>query len=395
MAISDCVLYIVGICLRLVFIFLFVPFYAFSQEPASCDNLYIDLDGDLSVGAPDLLILLTAFGVDFDVDGDSIPDCNDDCVGAYDACGVCNGPGPTVLSIDTILFTYDSVYVEESDEWLVTVLDSDTLLHFICDSLGCTEPAADNYDPYLIIGGDCAYDDFVCGSPILYDGYSYATVPIGDQCWFAENLRTTRYSNGADIAFTGSACFPMSQLWQNTYSQARTFYGEYGEMMGAPCTPCSETSPVINACDPLQSLEEYGRLYNWYAVTDNRGLCPSGWVVPNNAQWDELGDFVSDQGSQVGPALKSQSGWADYVNSDGVADDGNGQDQFGFGALPGGVRGENGTFSGAGSNGQWWSRSPFGFFAYRYRITSGGSGMSSTIVDWRRGSSVRCVLPSN
>ena len=388
-------MYIVGICLRLVFIFLFVPFYAFSQEPASCDNLYIDLDGDLSVGAPDLLILLTAFGVDFDVDGDSIPDCNDDCVGAYDACGVCNGPGPTVLSIDTILFTYDSVYVEESDEWLVTVLDSDTLLHFICDSLGCTEPAADNYDPYLIIGGDCAYDDFVCGSPILYDGYSYATVPIGDQCWFAENLRTTRYSNGADIAFTGSACFPMSQLWQNTYSQARTFYGEYGEMMGAPCTPCSETSPVINACDPLQSLEEYGRLYNWYAVTDNRGLCPSGWVVPNNAQWDELGDFVSDQGSQVGPALKSQSGWADYVNSDGVADDGNGQDQFGFGALPGGVRGENGTFSGAGSNGQWWSRSPFGFFAYRYRITSGGSGMSSTIVDWRRGSSVRCVLPSN
>ena len=380
---------------HLVLIFLLVPFYGFSQEPASCDNLYIDLDGDLSVGAPDLLILLTAFGVDFDVDGDSIPDCNDDCVGAYDACGICNGPGPTVLSIDTILFTYDSVYVAESDEWLVTVLDSDTLLHFICDSLGCTEPAADNYDPYLIIGGDCTYDDFVCGSPILYDGYSYATVPIGDQCWFAENLRTTRYSNGADIAFTGSACFPMSQLWQNTYSQARTVYGEYGEMMGAPCTPCSETSPVINACDPLQSLEEYGRLYNWYAVTDNRGLCPSGWVVPNNAQWDELGDYVSDQGLQVGQALKSQSGWADYVNSDGVAADGNGGDQFGFGALPGGVRAENGNFSGAGSNGQWWSRTPFGFFAHRYRITSGGSGMSSTIVDWRRGSSVRCVLPSN
>ena len=380
---------------HLALIFLFVPFYAFTQEPASCDNLYIDLDGDLSVGAPDLLLLLTAFGVDFDVDGDSIPDCNDDCVGAYDACGVCNGPGPTVLSIDTILFTYDSVYVAESDEWLVTVLDSDTLLHFICDSLGCTEPAADNYDPYLIIGGDCIYDDFTCGSPILYDGYSYPTVSIGDQCWFAENLRTTRYSNGADIAFTGSNCFPMSQLWQNTYSQARTLYGEYGEMMGAPCTPCSETSPVINACDPLQSLPEYGRLYNWYAVTDSRGLCPSGWVVPNNAQWNELGEFVSDQGSQVGQALKSQSGWADYVNSDGVAADGNGSDQFGFGALPGGVRAENGNFSGAGSNGQWWSRTPFGFFAYRYRITSGGSGMSSTIVDWRRGSSVRCVLPSN
>lgn len=372
-----------------------LPLCALGQESPSCDNVYIDLDGDLSVGAPDLLILLTAFGTDFDVDGDSILDCNDDCIGAYDECGVCNGLGPTVLSIDTILFTYDSVHVDSSDQWLVTVLDSDTLLHLICDSLGCTEPSADNYDPYLIIGGDCIYDDFDCGSPILYDGHFYPTVSIGDQCWFAENLRTTHYSNGADIAITGSACFPMSQLWQNTYSQAKTVYGEYGEMMGAPCTPCSESSPTINACDPDQSLNEYGRLYNWYAVTDNRGLCPSGWVVPNNAQWDGLLDYVSGEGFQTGSALKSQAGWAQHVNSDGVAEDGNGEDVFGFGALPGGVRGENGNFSGAGSNGQWWSRTPFGFFAHRYRLTSSGSEMSSTIVDWRRGSSVRCVLPSN
>ena len=153
----------------------------------------------------------------------------------------------------------------------------------------------------------------------------------------------------------------MSQLWQNTFSQARTVYGEYGEMMGAPCTPCSESSPTINACDPDQSLDEYGRLYNWYAVTDNRGLCPSGWVVPNNAQWDGLLDYVSGEGFQTGSALKSQAGWAQHVNSDGVAEDGNGEDVFGFGALPGGVRGENGNFSGAGSNGQWWSRTPFDF----------------------------------
>ncbi|MED5334852.1 MAG: hypothetical protein VX880_00965, partial [Bacteroidota bacterium] len=81
---------------RVLLAFLSLPLCALGQESPSCDDVYIDLDGDLSVGAPDLLILLTAFGTDFDVDGDSILDCNDDCIGAYDECGVCNGLGPTV-----------------------------------------------------------------------------------------------------------------------------------------------------------------------------------------------------------------------------------------------------------------------------------------------------------
>ncbi len=87
-----------------------------------------DLDGDLTVGVSDVLELLTAFGDNYDVDGDAIADCEDECVGEYDECEVCNGPGPQSLAIDTIIVTLDSLFIPETGEWLVEVVDADTLL---------------------------------------------------------------------------------------------------------------------------------------------------------------------------------------------------------------------------------------------------------------------------
>ena len=55
-------------------------------------------------------------------------------------------------------------------------------------------------------------------------------------------------------------------------------------------------SPDIDACDDAQSLAEYGRLYNWYAVDDARGLCPVGWHVPTDGEWTELEDYITSQG---------------------------------------------------------------------------------------------------
>ncbi len=152
-----------------------------------------DNNGDNVVGIGDLIDLLARFG-DSDLDQDNIWDSEDDCVGAYDTCGVCNGPGPQVLAIDTIVITYDSIYVEAIDDWLTYELSRDTLLHLVCENPGCTDPAADNYDPYAEEGGLCTYGG-PCQGP-TFDGYSYAAVLIGDQCWFAENLRTTIYRNG-------------------------------------------------------------------------------------------------------------------------------------------------------------------------------------------------------
>ena len=88
-------------------------------------------------------------------------------------------------------------------------------------------------------------------------------------------------------------------------------------------------SPDIDACDETQSLAEYGRLYNWYAVDDARSLCPSGWHVPTDGEWTDLENHISSQGfsGTEGTALKSTYGWYNG---------GNGTDDFGFSALPGG-----------------------------------------------------------
>ena len=102
-------------------------------------------------------------------------------------------------------------------------------------------------------------------------------------------------------------------------------------MYGEGSSACYNYSPDIDACDEAQSLSEYGRLYNWYAVDDARGLCPSGWHVPTDGEWTDLEDFITSQGfsGTEGTALKSTYGWYDG---------GNGTDDFGFSALPGGYR---------------------------------------------------------
>ena len=108
-----------------------------------------DADGDGLIGVSDLLALLGVFQEE-DMDNDGIWDSQDDCVGAYDECEVCNGPGPQILGIDTIIVYYDSLYAEAIDEWWVYELDSDTLLTYLCENPGCMDPTADNYDPYAI-----------------------------------------------------------------------------------------------------------------------------------------------------------------------------------------------------------------------------------------------------
>ena len=170
----------------------------------------------------------------------------------------------------------------------------------------------------LSVFGSCE-PAWQCGDTLEYDNYWYETVLIGDQCWFAENLRTTVYGNG-DAIPAGLT----DGEWDSTTSGATAVYGEGS-------STCYNYSPDIDACDEAQSLSEYGRLYNWYAVDDARGLCPSGWHVPTDGEWTGLEDFITSQGfsGTEGTALKSTYGWYDG---------GNGTDDFGFSALPGGYR---------------------------------------------------------
>jgi uncharacterized protein (TIGR02145 family) len=198
-----------------------------------------------------------------------------------------------------------------------------------------------------------------CESP-MYDGYLYSVVQIGFQCWFAENLRTPIYSNGDSLG-----------------SQA-TVYG-FGE------APCDDASASFEACNDSLSLGIYGRMYNGTAVLDPRGLCPTGWRVPSDADWDMLEQYIETQGLKnfEGYALKADNGWHNG---------GNGIDAFGFGGLPGGQRNNLGEFEYAGQYGYFWSVTPYNFYSNWVRslsYSSDGIGRFTRYTNWRL--SVRCI----
>ena len=208
----------------------------------------------------------------------------------------------------------------------------------------------------LSVFGTCNETPWSCGDPLEYQGYDYSTVQIGEQCWFAENLRAENYRNG-DVVPSGFE----SNEWESLSTGASTTYGQ-GD------NGCNNQSPSGDACDELWSLETYGLLYNWFAVDDDRGLCPSGWYVPSDSEWADMEVFIGmeetevsafgDRGVNEGTHLKSTTGWALG---------GSGTDSFGLNALPGGFRDSEGGFFEAGadcyfftssnSNSGVWSRS--------------------------------------
>ncbi|MDA8605783.1 hypothetical protein N9L13_01985 [Flavobacteriales bacterium] len=218
--------------------------------------------------------------------------------------------------------------------------------------------------------------EFTCGNPIIYHGYDYATVQIGEQCWFAENLRTTTYRNG-DVIPAGLA----DGEWASTNSGATAVYGEGS-------SSCANLSPDIDACDEAQSLEEYGRLYNWYALDNTNGLCPSGWHVPTDGEWTDLENYISAQGfdGTEGTALKSTYGWYFWVPN------GAGTDDFGFSALPSGMRSNaEAYFTEAGNNGYWWSSSPNGGRAWYRELEGNWSDINRNDDFPQNGFSIRCI----
>ena len=196
-----------------------------------------------------------------------------------------------------------------------------------------------------------------CYSGVEMDGYRYKGVSIGDQCWFAENLRTTVYADGSAIPEVTD-----NSAWAGLSTGARCAY--YND-------------PVANY--------GYGLLYNWYAVDNASGLCPSGWHVPTDGEWSELEDYITAQGfaGTEGTALKSTSGWTGS---------GNGSDDFGFSALPGGYRNYSGGYFGfAGSVGYWWSSSPSVGYGWSRALEEGSPAIFRDLYHPRSGFSVRCL----
>ena len=211
---------------------------------------------------------------------------------------------------------------------------------------------------------------------VTYHGYEYQLVEIGDQCWFAENLRNEHYANGDAIPGDLS-----DGEWNSTTNGAMTVYGE-------------GTSTVYNGSDDeVSNLTDYGRLYNWYAVDDARGLCPSGWHVPTDGEFMtlemELGMSESeangtdwrgtDQGTQMKSSPEDSPSW-------------NGTNSSGFSGLAGGNRYYDGDFYSGGNLGCFWSASAGGTYAWG-RVLGGGytEVVFRNNYYLRHGFSVRCL----
>jgi uncharacterized protein (TIGR02145 family) len=220
-----------------------------------------------------------------------------------------------------------------------------------------------------------------CGSEstVTFDGYTYDLIAIGDQCWFAENLRTEHYTNGDAISANLS-----DSEWSTTTSGAVAVYGED--------EGCQNYSPDGDACDPVWSLNEYGRLYNWYAVDDARGLCPAGWHVPTDGEWLQLelelgmteaqANSTGWRGTDQATQLKTTHGWYNG---------GNGTNSSGFSGSPVGSRSSNGFFDTAGFYSYSWSSSPDGFTAWYRNLYSDLSSVYRGAGNLRSGFSVRCL----
>ena len=199
-----------------------------------------------------------------------------------------------------------------------------------------------------------------------YQGVNYSLVEVGGQCWFAENLTSTQYRDGTAIPQITS-----TSSWVSTTTGANCRWGNLAA-----------------------NSDVYGRLYNWYAVNNSKGLCPTGWHIPSDCDWmfleNTIGLTLASQiatggrGSMQGGKLKSTNLWA--------APNSGATDEFSFSALPGGYRNQTGSFRVLTTGAYYWTSSSAPASSAFFRSLLSTSGMifrnsASNVM----GMSVRCV----
>jgi len=190
------------------------------------------------------------------------------------------------------------------------------------------------------------------------DGNLYNTVTIGTQVWLKENLIVTHYNTGDEIPNVSS-----NATWLSLSNGAYCNYENNASL--APT---------------------YGRLYNWFAVNDNRGICPTGWHVATDAEWTILTDLLG--GEAVAGGKLKEAGTLHWPSPNTGA-----TNEVGFTALGGGYRSNTADYIGFGGIGSWrcstessttnaWAR---GIFNDAINVDRGG------YYEKFMGFSVRCI----
>ena len=220
---------------------------------------------------------------------------------------------------------------------------------------------------------------------VTYEGQTYKTVVIGSQTWMAENL---------NYAAEGSKCGDGGGL-SDANTSICDVYGRLYNWVTAMVLP-SNDSPFGLLDDGTTDCNRW--LCSSQIGAKHQGVCPSGWHIPSENEWEALIQYVdpncSDRESvyceNVGTKLKAASGWKDwFATSD------NGTDDYGFAALPGGSARYNSpsvSWNYSGGQGLWWSASQMsdGIAASRMDISAAGT-FGNTRSDKPNLYSVRCL----
>jgi uncharacterized protein (TIGR02145 family) len=198
-----------------------------------------------------------------------------------------------------------------------------------------------------------------CSNGGLNESNNSDEVTIGKQVWMVKNLNVDKFRNGDPIP------------------QAKTNAEWVSAGENKQPAWCYYDNDTANGA-------KYGKLYNWYAVNEPRGLAPKGWHIPTDAEWTTLRKFLAEGADNK---MKSTSGW--NVNAMNV---GNGSNSSGFSGLPGGGRsGEGGTFYNVGDYGYWWSSTEYGTYgAWHLELHNTGAGNLHNASE-AKGFSVRCL----
>jgi uncharacterized protein (TIGR02145 family) len=204
------------------------------------------------------------------------------------------------------------------------------------------------------------------------DGNNYPVVQIGAakgtidnldpsggkslQNWMGENLRTTKLRDGAIIPQVTE-----NEVWGNLSTPAYCWYE-----------------------NNVGNKNVYGAIYNWYAVNTGK-LCPDGWHVPVNSDWDALTTYLG--GFSIAGGKLKETGLTHWINPNSWA-----TNETGFTALPGGVRVNNGVYDRIGYAGDWWSATESSStYAWGYFMGYFDRDVRSGISMKRSGNSIRCI----
>jgi len=280
--------------------------------------------------------------------------------------GVCwsTSPSPTIANDKTTDETGIGIFTSS-----LTGLMPNTNYYVIAYATNSVGTAYDVWgwfrtDKVIIFNPDLNY-----GTVTDIDHNIYKTIKIGTQTWMAENLKTTKYRDGNPIL-----CVPDGAEWSNL-------------LIGGYCNYNNDAKISTYGYNDAKISTTYGRLYNWLAISDSRGIAPSGWHVPTNAEWDILINYLG--GKDVTGAKLKETGTANWLSPNIDA-----TNETGFTALPGGYRGSDGVFQKIGEYGCWRSSSSK-FFQYDDMYLSWGITHNSPSMLWNFGKidgySVRCL----